>query len=89
MALITYIILFISAIKLMKLRPKQGDYFRVPMMKLTAIMGTLTAISTLGLGFFMPGELGMGHSTQYFIVVSGAFIFLLIASILLARRSQN
>lgn len=89
MALITYIVLFISAIKLMKLRPKQGDYFRVPMMKLTAIMGTLTAISTLGLGFFMPGELGMGHSTQYFIVVSGAFIFLLIASILLARRSQN
>lgn len=89
MALITYIVLFIAAIKLMKARPKQGDYFKVPMIKLIASLGIITATFTLGLGFVMPNELGMTHGTQYFIVAIGLFIFLVLTSVWLARRSQS
>ncbi|MEE2770460.1 MAG: APC family permease [Pseudomonadota bacterium] len=89
MALITYIVLFMAAIKLMKSRPKQGDYFKVPLLKLTSLLGMITAFFTLGLGFFMPGELGLEHSFQYFVVVSITFVILLLTSILVAQRSQN
>ena len=89
MALITYIVLFVAAIKLMKARPKKNDYFKVPMMHLTACLGTITALFTLGLGFFMPNELGMEHSFSYFLILGVTFICLLLASIFVARHGQN
>ena len=89
MALITYIVLFIAAIKLMKARPKKGDYFKVPMIQLIASLGTITALFTLGLGFFMPNELGMEHGLSYFLILGFTFIGLLLASIVVARHSQN
>ena len=87
LALITYIVLFFAGIKLMKDRPRHGDYFKVPMMYLTAGVGIITSIFTLGLGFFMPEELGAHDGSQYFIIVMIGFITLLLISTLVSRRN--
>ena len=60
-----YVILFIAAVRLRKVRPDVPRAFRAPAIGLFAVLGSLAAISAIFIAFIPPAQFGDGGAAWY------------------------
>ncbi|MCD4784795.1 MAG: APC family permease [Candidatus Eremiobacteraeota bacterium] len=92
--LIMYILMFISAIKLRYSEPEVERAYKVPGgnpgMWLVAIVGILTSLLTIFVGFFPPAQLHIKNPTTYRLFISlSTIIMLTIPFIIYALRKPS
>lgn len=69
--LIMYVILFVAAVKLRRLRPDVPRSFRVPAMRLFATLGSIAALSAIAIAFIPPAQFGSSSPLAYVAAVVG------------------
>lgn len=89
LALLFYILLFATAIRLRYKYPHQPRAYRLPggniWMWLIAGMGILACLATLGLGFLPPAQLQLGNLWRYELILLGGIVVVSLSALAMTR----
>ncbi len=94
LALIVYILLFVSAIYLRYKEPNVPRAYKIPggnwVMWLVGVVGVFACIATIAIGFFPPSQIHVGKVLTYELILSiGMITFCVIPFILYAFRKPH
>jgi glutamate:GABA antiporter len=63
--LIMYVLMFLAAIRLRRTQPDHPRGYRVPALSLLCVLGTLSSVAALVIGFVPPAEFGHSNALTY------------------------
>ena len=93
LAMVVYLFLFLSGIKLHFDKPDVPREFRIPLgrvgIMITTILGALSCIATIGFGFIPPSHLGISSIFEYELSLVGGMTLLCILPYLIHRFSSK
>jgi amino acid transporter len=87
--LIMYLLLFLSAARLRKLRPEVQRGYRAPALVLQCVVGFVASLAAIVIGFIPPSQFGSGNAIQYVALIFGGvavFGLLVPGALLLFRK---
>ncbi|PCI93312.1 amino acid permease [Candidatus Aerophobetes bacterium] len=92
LAMVVYLFLFLSGIKLHFDKPDVPRAFRIPFGRIgiivTTVLGALSCIATIGFGFIPPKMLGISNILEYELSLIGGMALLCILPYLIHRLSK-
>lgn len=92
LAMIVYLFLFLSGIKLHFDRPDVPREFRIPLGRIgvivTASLGAISCLATICFGFIPPVQLGITNIFQYELCLIGGMVFMCMIPALVHRLTK-
>ena len=84
--MIMYVLMFIAAIRLRRSRPDRTRGYRVPALGLLCLIGTMSALAALVIGFFPPSQFGHSNPLVYAaLILAGILTIGILPPLLLDR----
>ncbi|MFI8105282.1 APC family permease [Streptomyces sp. NPDC086023] len=74
--LIVYLLMFAAAMRLRKTKPDHPRGYRVPALGLVCVVGLLSSLAALVIGFVPPSQFGGSSVLQYVVIVGGGLAIL-------------
>ncbi|MEU2508226.1 APC family permease [Streptomyces sp. NPDC007863] len=74
--LIVYLLMFVAAMRLRKLRPDHPRGYRAPALGLICSVGLLASLAAMFIGFVPPSQFGSGSVWSYILIVGGGLVIL-------------
>ncbi|TXS54422.1 APC family permease [Streptomyces sp. t39] len=74
--LIVYLLMFVAAMRLRKLRPDHPRGYRAPLLPVLCSVGLLASLAALAIGFVPPSQFGGGSIWSYIAIVGGGLVTL-------------
>ncbi|MFJ6937929.1 APC family permease [Streptomyces sp. NPDC101132] len=74
--LIVYLLMFAAAMRLRKTQPDHPRGYRVPALGLVCVVGLLSSLAALAIGFVPPSQFGGSSVLQYVVIVGGGLALL-------------
>lgn len=89
LAMIMYVLIFAAAIRLRYIAPEQTRTFRVPGgnigMWIAGLLGIITCVATLVIGFLPPPQINVGHIATYEALLIGGLVIFSLPPFLLRK----
>jgi amino acid transporter len=84
--LIMYVLMFIAAIRLRHSRPDHAGGYRAPALGLLCVVGAVSSVAALVIGFIPPAQFGHSHPLTYAIeILAGILVVGLVPPLLMDR----
>jgi amino acid transporter len=74
--LIVYLLMFVAAMRLRKLKPDHPRGYRAPALGLICTVGLLSSLAAMFIGFVPPSQFGSGSVWSYILIVGGGLVIL-------------
>lgn len=74
--LIVYLLMFVAAMRLRKTQPDHPRGYRVPALGLLCVVGLLSSLAALAIGFVPPSQFGGGNVWSYVAIVGAGLVIL-------------
>jgi amino acid transporter len=87
--LIMYVLMFIAAMRLRRIRPDQPRGYRAPALGLLCLLGVLSSLAALVIGFIPPSQFGHSNPLTYAALVLTGILAIGIAPPLLLDRLRK
>ncbi|WP_344485172.1 APC family permease [Glycomyces endophyticus] len=72
--LVVYLLMFIAAMRLRRIRPDHPRGFRAPALHLLCVVGLLASVAAMLIGFVPSSQFGGGSTLQYVLIVGGGLV---------------
>jgi amino acid transporter len=72
--LIMYVLMFIAAMRLRRSRPDHPRGYRAPAIRLLCLLGALSSVATLVIGFVPPAQFGHSNPLVYALLILAAIL---------------
>ena len=84
--LIMYVLMFIAAMRLRHSRPDHAGGYRAPALGLLCVVGAVSSVAALVIGFIPPSQFGHSHRLTYAIeILAGILVVGLVPPLLMDR----
>jgi glutamate:GABA antiporter len=84
--LIMYVLMFIAAIKLRRLQPDHPGGYRAPAMRLLCLLGIISSVAALVIGFIPPSQFRHSNPLTYALeILAGVLVIGLVPPLLMDR----
>ena len=84
--LIMYVLMFIAAMRLRHSRPDHAGGYRAPALGLLCVVGAVSSVAALVIGFIPPAQFGHSHRLTYAIeILAGILVVGLVPPLLMDR----
>ena len=84
--LIMYVLMFIAAFRLRRSQPDHGRGYRVPALGLLCLVGTVSSVAALVIGFVLPSQFGHSSALGYAAaILAGILVIGIIPPLLMDR----
>ena len=84
--LIMYVLMFIAAFRLRRSQPDHGRGYRVPALGLQCLVGTVSSVAALVIGFVLPSQFGHSSALGYAAaILAGILVIGIIPPLLMDR----
>ncbi len=87
--LIMYVLMFIAAVRLRRKQPGHARGYRAPALGLLCVVGTVSSVTALGIGFIAPSQFGHSNRLLYALFVLGGILAIGIVPPLLLDRLRK
>jgi amino acid transporter len=87
--LIMYVLMFIAVIRLRRLQPDRPRGYRVPALGLLCVLGGLSSVAALVIGFIPPSQFGHQNALTYAILILAGIVAIGILPPLLMDRFRK
>jgi amino acid transporter len=87
--LIMYVLMFIAAIRLRRKQPDHARGYRAPALKLLCLVGAVSSVAALVIGFIAPSQFGHSDRLVYGLLILGGILVIGIAPPLLLDRLRK
>jgi len=72
--LIVYLLMFVAAVRLRRTQPDHPRGFKAPMLFVLCLVGFVSSIAALAIGFIPSSQFGGGSTVVYLLIVAGGVI---------------
>jgi amino acid transporter len=72
--LIVYLLMFVAAVRLRRTQPDHPRGFKAPMLFVLCLVGFVSSIAALAIGFIPSSQFGGGSTLVYLLIVAGGVI---------------
>jgi amino acid transporter len=87
--LIMYVLMFIAAIRLRRSQPDHPGGYRVPALRLLCVLGTVSSVAALVIGFIPPAQFAHSDPLKYIIEIFAGILVVGIVPPLLMDRLRK
>ena len=87
--LIMYVLMFIAAIRLRRSQPQHARGYRAPALRLLCLLGIVSSVAALLIGFVPPAEFGHSNPLAYAVLILAGILVIGIAPPLLLDRRRK
>jgi amino acid transporter len=87
--LIMYVLMFISAVKLRREQPDHARGYRAPALHLLCVVGGVSSVAALAMGFIAPSQFGHSNPWLYAALIFGGVLIIGIIPPLLLDRLRK
>jgi amino acid transporter len=87
--LIMYVLMFIAAIRLRRSQPDHPGGYRAPALRLLCVLGTVSSVAALVIGFIPPAQFAHSHPLKYTIEIFAGILVVGIVPPLLMDRLRK
>jgi glutamate:GABA antiporter len=87
--LIMYVLMFIAAIKLRRAQPDHPRGYRAPALTLLCVLGVVSSVAALVIGFIPPAQFGQSNPLTYAVLILAGILAIGIAPPLLMDRFRK
>jgi glutamate:GABA antiporter len=87
--LIMYVLMFIAAMRLRRSQPDRARGYRAPALGLLAVVGVVSSVAALVIGFVPPSQLGSSNPVLYTVLLVAGILVVGIAPPLLMDRFRR
>jgi amino acid transporter len=87
--LIMYVLMFIAAIRLRRSQPDHPGGYRVPALPLLCVLGTVSSVAALVIGFIPPAQFAHSDPLKYIIEIFAGILVVGIVPPLLMDRLRK
>jgi amino acid transporter len=87
--LIMYVLMFIAAVRLRRKQPNHARGYRAPGLRLLCLVGAVSSVAALGMGFIAPSQFGHSNRLLYALLVLGGILLIGIVPPLLMHRLRK
>ena len=87
--LIMYILMFIAAVRLRRKQPDHQRGYRAPALRLLCVVGAVSSVAALGIGFIAPSQFGHSNWLLYALLVLGGILLIGVVPPLLMHRFRK
>jgi amino acid transporter len=87
--LIMYVLMFIAAVRLRRKQPDHARGYRAPALRLLCLVGAVSSVAALGMGFIAPSQFGHSNWLLYALLVLGGILLIGIVPPLLMHRFRK
>jgi len=87
--LIMYVLMFIAAIRLRRSQPDHARAYRVPALGLLCVLGAVSSVAALVIGFIPPSQLGHSSPLEYGVLILAGILVIGIVPPLLMDRLRK
>jgi glutamate:GABA antiporter len=87
--LIMYVLMFIAAIKLRRSRPDHPRGYRAPALRLLCLLGAVSSVAALVIGFIPPAQFGHVNPVTYAVLILAGILAIGILPPLLMDRLRK
>ncbi|HEV2255503.1 MAG TPA: APC family permease [Streptosporangiaceae bacterium] len=87
--LIMYVLMFIAAIRLRRSHPDQPSGYRAPALGLLCVLGTVSSVAALVIGFIPPAQFGHQNPLTYAVLILAGILAIGIVPPLLMDRLRR
>jgi amino acid transporter len=87
--LIMYVLMFIAAVRLRRKQPDHARGYRAPALRLLCLVGAVSSVAALGIGFIAPSQFGHSNWLLYALFILGGILVIGIVPPLLMDRLRK
>lgn len=87
--LVMYVLMFIAAIRLRRAQPDHPRGYRAPVLGLLCLLGGLSSVAALAIGFIAPAQFGHSNPVTYAVLILAGILTIGIAPPLLLDRLRK
>ena len=87
--LIMYVLMFIAAIRLRRTQPDRARGYRAPALRILCLVGGVSSLSALAIGFIAPSQFGHSNWLLYALSITGGILVIGIIPPLLMDRLRK
>ena len=89
--LIMYVLMFVAAMKLRRSQPEHARGYRAPALRLLCVLGAVSSVAALAIGFISPSQFGHANPLLYAaLILAGIFAIGIVPPLMLDRfRKPN
>jgi amino acid transporter len=87
--LVMYVLMFIAAVRLRRLQPDRLRGYRTPALGLLCLLGTVSSVAALVIGFIPPSQFGHSNRVEYAVLILAGILAIGIAPPLLLDRLRK
>jgi amino acid transporter len=87
--LIMYVLMFIAAMRLRRIRPDHPRGYRAPALGLLCLLGVLSSLAALAIGFIAPSQFGHSNPLTYAALILAGILAIGVAPPLLLDRLRK
>jgi amino acid transporter len=87
--LIMYLLMFIAAVRLRRKQPDHARGYRAPALRLLCLVGAVSSVAALGIGFIAPSQFGHSNWLLYALFILGGILVIGIVPPLLMDRLRK
>jgi glutamate:GABA antiporter len=87
--LIMYVLMFIAAVKLRRSQPDHPRGYRAPALGLLCLLGAVSSVAALGIGFIPPAQFGNSNPLTYAVLILAGILAIGIVPPLLMDRLRK
>jgi len=87
--LIMYVLMFIAAMRLRRAQPGHPRGYRAPALSLLCVLGIVSSVAALVIGFFPPAQFGRSNPLTYAVLILAGILAIGIAPPLLMHRLRR
>jgi amino acid transporter len=87
--LIMYVLMFIAAVRLRRKQPDHARGYRAPALGLLCLVGAMSSVAALAIGFIAPSQFGHSNRLVYALLILGGIFMIGIVPPLLMDRLRR
>jgi glutamate:GABA antiporter len=87
--LIMYVLMFIAAVRLRRKQPDHARGYRAPALRLLCLVGAVSSVAALVIGFIAPSQFGHSNRLLYALLILGGILAIGIVPPLLLDRLRK
>jgi amino acid transporter len=84
-----YVLMFIAAVRLRRKQPDHQRGYCAPALRLLCVVGAVSSVAALGIGFIAPSQFGHSNWLLYALLVLGGILLIGIVPPLLMHRFRK
>jgi amino acid transporter len=87
--LLMYVLMFIAAVRLRRRQPEHARGYRAPALGLLCLVGAVSSVAALVIGFIAPSQFGHSNQLLYALLVLGGLLGIGIVPPILMDRLRK